>query len=220
MTNYILKPHKDYYFVDHDKVFVGNLDGTADYFELYYEECVSEWLLFPFTDKHFTTPKVNKEGKTIAEPLSAYGYDLLNRIVNFKFGELPTNTFSVERISFDKEGDTQSEVCDDRVPAIKPPLGLSPKRFHDESTRVKRFNEILSAIARYLEAGLKINIEWIDEYNELCDSVRDNNLKQIQEPDNSSSLSLESLERRLDEQLGKETRETLSDWLNAKRQLL
>lgn len=88
MSNNILKPHKDYDFVDHDKVFVENSDGTVDYFELYYEEELSEWVLVPFTDKHFTTPKVNEEGKTFAEPMNAYGYDLLERVEDYEFDEL------------------------------------------------------------------------------------------------------------------------------------
>lgn len=55
--------------------------------------------------------------------------------------------------------------------AIKPPLGLMPKKFHDERVKVERFNEVRGAIARYYDAGLKINIEWIEEYNELVECV-------------------------------------------------
>ena len=55
--------------------------------------------------------------------------------------------------------------------AIKPPLGLIPKKFHDEQVKVERFNEVCGAIARYYDAGMKINIEWIEEYNELVESV-------------------------------------------------
>ncbi len=55
--------------------------------------------------------------------------------------------------------------------AIKPPLGLIPKKFHNERVRAERFNEVCGAIARYYDAGLKINIEWIEEYNELVESV-------------------------------------------------
>ena len=55
--------------------------------------------------------------------------------------------------------------------AIKPPLGLIPKRFHDERINTERFNEVCGAIARYYDAGLKINIEWIEEYNELVECV-------------------------------------------------
>ena len=55
--------------------------------------------------------------------------------------------------------------------AIEPPLGLMPKKFHDERVRAERFNEVCGAISRYYYAGLKINIEWIEEYNELVESV-------------------------------------------------
>lgn len=55
--------------------------------------------------------------------------------------------------------------------AIRPPLGLIPKKFHYERVKVERFNEVCGAIARYYDAGMKINIEWIEEYNELVECV-------------------------------------------------
>ena len=55
--------------------------------------------------------------------------------------------------------------------AIKPPLGLTPKKFYDEQVKIERFDEVCGAISRYYDAGLKINIEWIDEYNELVELV-------------------------------------------------
>ena len=57
----------------------------------------------------------------------------------------------------------------------KPPLGLIPKRFHDKNVKIERYNDVCSAIARYYHARLKINIEWIEEYNDLVDYL--NNLK-------------------------------------------
>lgn len=56
---------------------------------------------------------------------------------------------------------------------IRPPLGLMPKEIHDERVKVERFNEVCKAIARYYDAGLKIDIKWIEEYNELVECVRD-----------------------------------------------
>jgi len=53
--------------------------------------------------------------------------------------------------------------------STKPPLGLIPKRFHDQRVKVERFNEVCGAIARYYDARLNIKIEWIEEYNELVD---------------------------------------------------
>ena len=55
--------------------------------------------------------------------------------------------------------------------AIEPPLGLMPKKFHNERVKIERFNEVCGAIARYYDAGMKINIEWIEEYNELIECV-------------------------------------------------
>ncbi len=47
----------------------------------------------------------------------------------------------------------------------KPPLGLTPKRIVQE----KRLNDVCLAISRYWTAGLKIPIEWVEEYNELVE---------------------------------------------------
>ena len=60
---------------------------------------------------------------------------------------------------------------DVRSSAIKPPLGLIPKKIHDEFVMVERFNEVCGAIARYYNAGMKIPIEWIEEYDELVEGV-------------------------------------------------
>ncbi len=71
--------------------------------------------------------------------------------------------------------DTTKPQHDAKLPvsgsAVEPPLGLMPKKFHDERVKVERFNEVCGAIARYYDAGLKINIEWIEEYNELVECV-------------------------------------------------
>lgn len=56
----------------------------------------------------------------------------------------------------------------------RPPLGLMPKKFYYEQVRSQRFNEVCRAITRYYNSGLKINIDWIKEYNELIDSIGDN----------------------------------------------
>jgi hypothetical protein len=53
--------------------------------------------------------------------------------------------------------------------STQPPLGLIPKRYHDQRVKVERFNEVCGAIARYYDARLKIKIEWIEEYNVLVD---------------------------------------------------
>lgn len=47
----------------------------------------------------------------------------------------------------------------------KPPLGITPKYIVDES----RKETISKAIIRYAEVKLAIPIEWITEYNSLCE---------------------------------------------------
>lgn len=47
----------------------------------------------------------------------------------------------------------------------KPPLGVKPRFIHEEM----REQELADAIVRYKEAGLKIAIEWVKEYNELVE---------------------------------------------------
>jgi hypothetical protein len=55
---------------------------------------------------------------------------------------------------------------------IKPPLGLTPKKIHDEQVKRERFFEVCTAILSYYHAGLKINIEWVEEYNELVETFK------------------------------------------------
>lgn len=47
--------------------------------------------------------------------------------------------------------------------AKKPPLGLVPRQFHEES----RMNEIIAAKKRFDDAKVPIPQEWIDEYRDL-----------------------------------------------------
>lgn len=54
---------------------------------------------------------------------------------------------------------------------VKPPIGLMLKRLYEKQVNIDRFNEVCGAISRYYNAGLKINIEWIEEYNELVELI-------------------------------------------------
>jgi hypothetical protein len=45
---------------------------------------------------------------------------------------------------------------DVKCSATRPPLGLIPKKIHDERVKMERFNEVCGAISRYYNAGLKI----------------------------------------------------------------
>lgn len=49
--------------------------------------------------------------------------------------------------------------------AVRPPLGLVPKWVRQK----ERYYEVCGAIARYYDAGKKIPIEWVEEYNELVE---------------------------------------------------
>ena len=62
-------------------------------------------------------------------------------------------------------------IADVSGSVIKPPLGLVPKKFYDERVNAERFNQVCGAISRYYNAGMKINIEWIEEYNDLVEIV-------------------------------------------------
>lgn len=55
-----------------------------------------------------------------------------------------------------------------------PPLGLLPRKYHIHRVNLQRIDEISKAISRYYEAGRKINLEWIEEYNELCEYFNQN----------------------------------------------
>ena len=55
---------------------------------------------------------------------------------------------------------------------LKPPLGVTPRKIHDEKVKLARFDDLCGAISRYYNDGLKIPIEWIEEYNELIEGVR------------------------------------------------
>lgn len=53
----------------------------------------------------------------------------------------------------------------------RPPLGLTPKFIREK----ERYDEVSYAIIRYIDADKEIPIEWIDEYNELVDKVKNTN---------------------------------------------
>jgi hypothetical protein len=90
--NTIAKPHRDLAFVNNDRVFIKNIVGETGqrtrYFQLTYEQSIATWILIPYTDKTFTTPLENSEGKVVADHLSAYGYEKMQRCADFKLDEL------------------------------------------------------------------------------------------------------------------------------------
>jgi len=54
----------------------------------------------------------------------------------------------------------------------RPPLGLIPKEIYNKNNKVTRFNEVCGAISRYYNEGLQIPINWVEEYNELVDNIK------------------------------------------------
>jgi len=57
------------------------------------------------------------------------------------------------------------ELADDLAKLEKPPIGLMPKKIHDE----KRAAEIVLAMNRFLEGNMAIPREWVAELLEFYD---------------------------------------------------
>ena len=51
---------------------------------------------------------------------------------------------------------------------IAPPIGLMPKKIHQEH----RMMDICAAMLRYIEVGLPVPEEWIEELSELAGSQK------------------------------------------------
>jgi hypothetical protein len=67
----------------------------------------------------------------------------------------------------DLENEKQCDIHDVSNSVVRPPLGLVPKFVRQK----ERYYEVCGAIARYYDAGKKIPIEWVEEYNELVEIV-------------------------------------------------
>ena len=50
----------------------------------------------------------------------------------------------------------------------QPPIGLKPKFVN----RLERLDEVKNAMKRYFDAGLKMPLDWIEEYNDLIDRTK------------------------------------------------
>lgn len=82
-----------------------------------------------------------------------------NRYAKFGLARTLTNIPARNRAGF-----IFYDMCKNRK---KPPLGIVPKYIWEEQVNIQRFNEVCRAISDYYNAGLEINIEWIQEYNEF-----------------------------------------------------
>lgn len=73
------------------------------------------------------------------------------------------------------DGETSKERVDraingflESTKSMKPPMGVTPRFIIEE----KRFNDLRGAINRYAIDGFKIDLDWVDEYNELLDKIK------------------------------------------------
>jgi len=57
----------------------------------------------------------------------------------------------------------------------KPPLGIKPKIFHDE----QRLQDLANAINGRVCEAYEIPLEWIEEYNQLVETLHPENARPI-----------------------------------------
>jgi len=50
----------------------------------------------------------------------------------------------------------------------KTPVGILPKEYYLRERDFDRYNDLRFAIYRYINEGLDVDVEWINEYNELA----------------------------------------------------
>lgn len=50
----------------------------------------------------------------------------------------------------------------------KPPIGIMPKNVWESI----RYNDLIAAIKRYLDANLPMPIEWLNEYNDFSNRLK------------------------------------------------
>ena len=68
-----------------------------------------------------------------------------------------------EKHEYDKLN-LQSIIQKPEPELVKPPLGLVPRRIHNEN----RVSDIKQAVNRMFDADSCVDVAWIEEYNELC----------------------------------------------------
>ena len=72
---------------------------------------------------------------------------------------------------------------------MRPPIGIKPKKLHDE----ERFNQLHEAIYERASSTLEIPIEWVQEYNEYIEHIR-NEYNQEFDAKDLEEMSLEQIE--------------------------
>lgn len=96
---------------------------------------------------------------------------LTEAVADFKgLRESILNAFKIPSELMDdslKKEEVDTEQANESKQYQRPPLGVIPKKFHQEQVDAKRLQEVCGAIERYYEDNRPINLEWIEEYNEL-----------------------------------------------------
>lgn len=67
-------------------------------------------------------------------------------------------------IRFKEDFTKQLQQADVSGSAVKPPIGIMPEWIWKEH----RQGELMKAISRYMEAGLKVPEQWFQEFNRHC----------------------------------------------------
>ena len=74
-----------------------------------------------------------------------------------------------ENICMARSGDKYVFSYMPSTEATKPPLGVMPR----EMWYRQRQKDLADAMVRYLKAGMKAPLEWIEEYNEISDRLEE-----------------------------------------------
>ena len=74
---------------------------------------------------------------------------------------------ALQAASTEGNGQRPPEIASATACAEKPPLGIMPRKIHDEH----RGNALSAAIGRYISAGKQVPVEWVEELMDICGIV-------------------------------------------------
>lgn len=77
----------------------------------------------------------------------------------------------VEPHKFSKYGEKVKEIKKPED-VERPLIGVKPRYIAERDYKIARLNEISNVIKTFYEKGLPLQIEWIEEYNELIEFVK------------------------------------------------
>ena len=128
------------------------------------------WILMKQKD----IDQLKERNKILEEQCKRYREIMLNNGINI---ERVSRLISMEKLSINDwrylagldELDGREEHDDLYTAKPKPPLGVMPKDLWNR----QRQKDLADAMVRYLEAGMKTPLEWIEEYNEISDRLEE-----------------------------------------------